>query len=150
MNTLSTYLPKLEVSFCKESLTTPIILNTSQKAFEVFNSIRDWWTINLYEEMKVFYLDTKMSLIWYRNLGMGSSNNTTVNIKLLFALALSCNAEWFILWHNHPSWQLRPSKADTWLTSQIKEWAKLLDLKLIDHIILANNKYYSFADEWLI
>lgn len=144
---ISTYLPEITVSFDKRMWSTPIILKTSRDVYNVFMSIWNKSTIELYEEMKVLFLDRKLALIGYRNLWIWNSTWTVVNTKLLLSIALSCNAEGFILWHNHPSWTSKPSESDISITKRIKEWAKLIDLNLIDHLIVTKDKYYSFADE---
>ena len=141
-------IPTLKVSYSKELLKhQKIKIQSSIEAFEVLKWKRDLDTIELYEEMKVLFLDRKLALLWYRTLWVWSSTWTVINIKLLLSIALSCNAEWFILWHNHPSWATKPSEQDISLTKKIKQWAEYMDLRLIDHLIVTKDAYYSFADE---
>jgi len=83
----------------------------------------------------------------------GSNCGTVVDTKLIFHIGLSVSANSFILSHNHPSGNMKPSKADIDLTKKIKAGGEMLDLKLIDHLIICPdhlNRYYSFADEGLI
>jgi DNA repair protein RadC len=70
-----------------------------------------------------------------------------VDVRLIFAVALKCNASGLILSHNHPSGKLVPSDADVTLTRKIKKCADLLDVNLIDHIIVTRAGYYSFTNE---
>jgi len=63
------------------------------------------------------------------------------------AVALKMLAKGLILAHNHPSGSLKPSKADQQITSKIRQAAKILDIELLNHIIISNEGYYSFADE---
>jgi DNA repair protein RadC len=65
-------------------------------------------------------------------------------------MALDCLACSIILCHNHPSGNLIPSEADKEITRKIKEAGKLLDIAVLDHVIIGNNAYFSFADEGLI
>ncbi|MEO6914351.1 MAG: JAB domain-containing protein, partial [Chitinophagaceae bacterium] len=70
--------------------------------------------------------------------------------RIILKKALEENAVSLILCHNHPSGNLRPSKADEELTFKIKEAARFLDIRVIDHLIVSEEGYFSFADEGLI
>ena len=70
--------------------------------------------------------------------------------KIIFKLALQELASGIILAHNHPSGNLSASQADIDLTKKLKEGGKLLEIQVLDHIILAGQKYFSFADEGMI
>ncbi|MCX6208056.1 MAG: DNA repair protein RadC [Bacteroidetes bacterium] len=80
----------------------------------------------------------------------GGITGTVVDIRILMKKALQHNTTGIILCHNHPSGNLKPSKADKDLTQKITDAAKLLDIIVNDHIIVSNEGYYSFADEGLI
>lgn len=80
----------------------------------------------------------------------GGITGTVVDIRLLMKKALQHNTTGIILCHNHPSGNLKPSKADKDLTQKITDAAKLLDIIVNDHIIVSNEGYYSFADEGLM
>lgn len=80
----------------------------------------------------------------------GGVSSTLVDPKIIFKEALSELASGIILCHNHPSGNNKPSQADIDLTKKIKEAAELLDISLLDHLIFANNSYFSFADEALL
>jgi DNA repair protein RadC len=69
---------------------------------------------------------------------------------LVFTAALKANACSLVLSHNHPSGNLRPSKADEELTMKIKEAGKFLDIQVLDHLIVTSEGYFSFADEGLL
>ena len=71
-------------------------------------------------------------------------------MKIILQTALKVHASGIILSHNHPSGNLRPSEPDKQITSKIKEACKYLDLVLLDHIILTDERYYSFTDEGLL
>jgi DNA repair protein RadC len=75
---------------------------------------------------------------------------TVVDGKVIFNLALSCQATAIIVSHNHPSGSLIPSKADMNLTKSLYEFGKYIDLPLIDHLIFTDNGYFSFADQGLL
>ncbi len=80
----------------------------------------------------------------------GGITGTVVDVRLLLRKALQHNTTSIILCHNHPSGNLKPSKADKDLTIKIAEAARLLDIQVNDHIIVSNEGYFSFADEGLI
>jgi len=82
----------------------------------------------------------------YYLLSMGGIAGTVVDPKLVFQCALLSCAESIILCHNHPSTNLTPSEADHAITKKIAKAGKLLDITLLDHIIITENSYYSFAD----
>jgi DNA repair protein RadC len=73
-----------------------------------------------------------------------------VDPKKIFKLALEQNAAGIILCHNHPSGNLNPSTADRNLTDKIKNAGNFLDIKVLDHLIIADESYYSFADNGLM
>ena len=75
---------------------------------------------------------------------------TVADPKIIFKMALECNAAAIILAHNHPSGNLKPSKDDIALTKRMVSSGLMLDLPVLDHLIVANNLYYSFGDEGLI
>jgi DNA repair protein RadC len=83
-------------------------------------------------------------------LSEGGITATTVDPRLIFKKALQEEAVSIIVSHNHPSGNLQPSKADEALTIKINEGAKLLDIKLLDHIIVGDQGYFSFANEGLL
>jgi len=78
---------------------------------------------------------------------MGGINGTVADVRLLFATAVQSLATSVIIAHNHPSGTLEPSNADIQLTDKIKEAGKLMDISLLDHLIITDYGYYSFADE---
>jgi DNA repair protein RadC len=80
----------------------------------------------------------------------GGITGTVADPRLILKKALAYNAVSIILCHNHPSGNLKPSKADEMLTKKIKEAAALLDIKVLDHIIVSTEGYFSFADEGLL
>ncbi len=74
-------------------------------------------------------------------------SQTSADIRLVLKAAINALASGIILCHNHPSGNLRPSTLDDTLTERVHKAAKLMDIKLLDHIILSDNGYYSYTDE---
>ena len=80
-------------------------------------------------------------------ISQGGVNQTSVDIRLVLKAAINALASGIILCHNHPSGSLRPSTHDDALTERIQKAAKLMDIRILDHIILSDSGYYSYADE---
>jgi DNA repair protein RadC len=98
----------------------------------------------------IIYLDNKLKLIKTELLSVGSSSSTVVDVKIIAKEALKLNAKHFALAHNHPSGTISPSIEDQKITNKIKTALELFDIKLIDHIIVGNQTYFSFADEYML
>jgi DNA repair protein RadC len=103
-----------------------------------------------YEVFGVLYLNQAGRINHFEVMSQGGITGTVVDPRLIFKRALETEAVSIIVCHNHPSGNLKPSKADEILTSKLSEGAKLLDIKLLDHIIVGDNGYFSFADEGLL
>ena len=89
-----------------------------------------------------------MQVKGYMKLSSGGINMTIIDVRMVFASALKCLASCIVISHNHPSGNINPSSEDINITNKIVKGGELLDIKVLDHIILApNGKYYSFA-EW--
>jgi len=102
------------------------------------------------ERFVVMYLSISNKLLHYELLSSGGTTSTVVELKMIFRSAILHLASRIIVAHNHPSGQLKPSHADKQLTQRIAETGKLMDVQLVDHLIIGDNQYFSFADEGLI
>lgn len=103
-----------------------------------------------HEEFWVLYLNNSNKVLSKYQLSKGGITATLVDIRLLIKHALERNSTGIILVHNHPSDQLDPSQSDKRLTQKLKTALESLDIKLIDHIIVTEKSYFSFADESLL
>jgi DNA repair protein RadC len=99
------------------------------------------------EIFMVLLLNQANKIIHEQILSEGGITGTVADPRVLFKLALSHEATGFIICHNHPSGQLMPSRMDDLLTEKVKKAASLLDIKLIDHIIVSTEGYYSYAEQ---
>lgn len=122
-------------------------VTTSQMAYEL---IADRLLDLPHEEFWIILLNRANRLIEVRNVSKGGVSGTVADAKLIFKAALAKLASSIILCHNHPSGKLKPSRADLQLTNKLVEGGKNLDIAVLDHLILGNNSYFSFADEGLI
>jgi len=103
--------------------------------------------IEVKEYFFVILLNQANQVVGYNKLSEGGISGTVADIRLCFALALKSLACAMILVHNHPSGGLKPSEADKQLTKKFCEAGELLDIKVLDHIILTQASYCSFADD---
>jgi DNA repair protein RadC len=100
-----------------------------------------------YEAFYILLLNRANKVMREIQISEGGFSGTVADPKKIFKLALENNASAIILCHNHPSGNIKPSDADLKLTSKLKNAGEMLDLPVIDHIILGEENYYSFADE---
>jgi len=108
----------------------------------LFDNSIDWR-----EEMVMLCLNRANKVIAYYRVSVGGITGTICDPKIIFSVALNCLCSSIILCHNHPSGNLQPSNADNDITKKIKEAGKLLDITLLDHIIITDESFYSYADE---
>jgi DNA repair protein RadC len=103
-----------------------------------------------HEEFWVMYLNRSNQIINRNCVSMGGVAGTYVDPKVVFSKAVELLASAIILCHNHPSGQLKPSQEDIRLTKKLQEAGKVLDITVMDHLIIAGQQYFSFADEGLM
>lgn len=126
-------------------------ISDSITTVEVFRSIEHYnQNIELYECLYAMYLSKSNKVLSVLMVSEGGTSGTVVDIKKIAAPAILQNASSVIITHNHPSGNIQPSNEDKRITTKIKEGLKLLDINLLDHIILTDESYFSFADEGLI
>ncbi|OAD90045.1 MULTISPECIES: RadC family protein [Flavobacteriaceae] len=100
-----------------------------------------------HEEFWILYLNNSNKIIKSAQLSKGGITGTVVDVRLAFKEALQLGAVGIILAHNHPSGTLKPSQADIQLTKKLKTAGESLDIKVLDHLIITEKAYFSFADE---
>ena len=103
-----------------------------------------------HEEFWVLYLNNSNKVLAKHQLSKGGLTATLVDVRLLFKRALELYAVGIIVCHNHPSGKLKPSSSDVKLTQKIKEAGITLDIKILDHLIITEKAYFSFADEGVL
>lgn len=103
-----------------------------------------------HEEFWIIYLNNSNKVIQKNQLSKGGITGTLVDVRLALKTALEVGATGIILVHNHPSGTLKPSNSDKQLTTKLKTAAQSLDIKILDHLIITEKAYFSFADESLL
>jgi DNA repair protein RadC len=123
------------------------IIRTSRDSFDyIYPEIADL----KHEEFFVLYLNRRNQVIGSKNISSGGVTGTVADTKIILKHALELLATGIVAVHNHPSGNLQPSEADKKLTRNIKDAANLMDIALIDHLIIGDKNYLSFADEGLL
>ncbi len=103
-----------------------------------------------HEEFWILYLNNSNKVIRKNQLSKGGITGTLVDVRLVLKNALEVGATGLILCHNHPSGTLKPSESDKNITQKLKIAAESLDIKILDHLIVTEKAYFSFADENLL
>ena len=102
------------------------------------------------EHFRIMTLNTKKEINFIREISKGTINMTIVHAREVFRAAISDNAHSIILLHNHPTGDPSPSKEDIGLTKNLIEASKIIGIDILDHIIIGDNRYFSFLEEGLL
>ncbi len=127
--------------------TTKPVIKSSHDAFD---QLKESFFDLEHEEFWLLSLNRANQVLHSTQLSIGGMSGTVVDPKIVFKKALDYGAAAIIMAHNHPSGSLKPSKNDLDITEKIISSGKTLELPLLDHLIITNHGYYSFADEGLI
>ncbi len=125
----------------KEKVTS---INDLYKIFSQYLSdlqTEEFWTI---------FLDQKNHVIYKTQISKGGISSTLVDVRVIFRIAIEHFATSVVVAHNHPTGNLTPSQADISITRRIKEAGDLLDIKLLDHLIIGENSFFSFSEQGLL
>lgn len=117
---------------------------------DIFNYVHPQFIDLPHEEFHVLLLSRSNAVIRKEFVSRGGVSGTVVDPKIIFKIALEHLASSIILCHNHPSGNLRPSDPDISLTKKLKEAGALLEIPVLDHLIISDTGYFSFADEGLM
>ncbi|HEX2969506.1 MAG TPA: DNA repair protein RadC [Bacteroidales bacterium] len=103
-----------------------------------------------HEEFWILFLNRSNKVIGRMKLSQGGVSGTVTDVRMIMKRAIEYLASGIIVCHNHPSGNLNPSDSDTTITRKIKDAGNLMDIQLLDHLIITDKNYYSFADNGLI
>jgi DNA repair protein RadC len=138
-------LSEIKVSYTPHPNIQRIKIKSSHDALDFLYDIFPV-DINHREAMVAIYLNRANTVVGYATISIGGVSQTLCDPKIVFQKALLTHASALILVHNHPSGNLQPSEMDTHLTQRIREGGELLDIRLLDHLIITKDSYYSFSD----
>lgn len=106
--------------------------------------------IEIYESFFILLLNRSNTCIGFAKISQGGCVGTVIDVKMIAKFVVDTFATGVILAHNHPSGNLSPSPQDIALTKRIKEAMNIFEVRVMDHLILGNNSYYSMADECVL
>ena len=128
------------------SFTKPVITSSHEIANYLQIKLKDL----RHEVFGVLFLNRANKVNHFEIISEGGITGTVADPRIILKKALEEDAVSLILCHNHPSGSLKPSRSDEELTNKIKEAAKYFDIKILDHLIVSDSGYYSFADEGIL
>jgi DNA repair protein RadC len=117
---------------------------------DVFDLLNPLLSDLAYEEFWILFLNRSNKVINRMKLSQGGISGTVTDVRMVMKKAIEFLASGIIVCHNHPSGNLNPSESDTRITQKIKEAGNIMDIQLLDHLILSEKDYYSFADNGLL
>ena len=139
----------LEIGRRKASQETPekTSISSARDSYNIFSQhLSDLRT----EEFWAIFLNQKNQIVYKTQISKGGISGTLVDVRVLFRIALEHFATSIIVAHNHPSGSLKPSLEDIQITKSIKNAGEILNVKLLDHLIIGDNSFLSFAEESLL
>lgn len=122
-------------------------VTSSKDAASFLKKVYEQGKLQMQECFIVLFLNQRNEIIGYYKHSIGGITGTMVDVRIIFAVALTSLSTSIILSHNHPSGNLIPSEQDKKLTLKFQDAGKLLDIKVLEHIIMTKTDYFSFADE---
>jgi len=129
-----------------EAMENPRI-KSSEDAANIFRPLISDLT---HEEFHILFLNRSNRIISKVKISQGGINGTVTDVRLIMKKAIQFLASGIIVAHNHPSGNLNPSESDSKITQKIKDAGNLMDIQLLDHLIISEKDYYSFADNGLL
>lgn len=129
-----------------EPVQRPVI-RSSQDAYRFFHPL----LCDLpHEELWVALTNRSASVIEKVKISQGGTNATSADLRIILKAAINALASGIIICHNHPSGNIRPSQQDDQLTQHLRDAARLVEIQLLDHIVLCDGNYFSYADEGML
>lgn len=141
-------LQEVEIIYKPKNVVGLEKIKSSHDAYYILKNV--YPSISYREHFYILLLNNDNKVLGYKLISMGGLTSTIVDIRVIMQTALKANAVALILSHNHPSGTLKPSQADKNITKKIKRAGEVLDIKVLDHIIVTEHSYFSFADEMLM
>lgn len=147
MNLFNQSLAEVQISYSHKVKFSDMQKISSSK--DVFDLCSANWPVGIdhREAFMVLLLNRANKVLGASVISTGGISGTVADPKLIYQVALKSNATSLILVHNHPSGNIDPSDADIRLTQKLKSAGEMLDLPVLDHVVIASERYYSFADE---
>ena len=129
-----------------QSQEGPVILNIDS----LIDYCRACMCYSDIEEFRLIYLDAKLHVIGQEIMQKGTINSVAIHPREVIKAAMNNRASAIIMVHNHPSGNVQPSKSDIAMTERIDEACESINIRLLDHLVISKNDYYSFAQHCLL
>ena len=139
-----------EVKLSYNRQSSGLIISRSSDAYDILMKYWDMDSIDHCEWFVVVLLSQRNEVQGIFKVSEGGISGTLVDVRKVFQAALLSNASSILIAHNHPSGNLRPSQQDQLITKRIKDAGEVLQVKLLDHLIVTSETYYSMMDEGMI
>lgn len=138
-----------EFSRRKETTATPEKIQIKCST-DIKNVMIPYLSHLVHEEFYCIYLNRCNKIVSIENLSKGGISGTVTDVRIIIKKGIELLASGVILCHNHPSGNMNPSESDTKITNKIKEACNIMDIQLLDHLIISEDQYFSFADNGVI
>ena len=146
MKEYESYMSEITLKYKSSGVVTTQIKG-SDDSYKLLKQMYDEDTLEYCESSIVIYLNQANRSIGWQKLSQGGISGTVVDVRMILVTALNCGATGIIVSHNHPSGNLKSSDADDKLTKKLDDACKIMEIKLLDHIIVTAESYYSYSDE---
>ena len=138
------------IELSNRPIASPKKASTISSSAEAFQLVRSRLSNLIHEEFWIMIMNRANKLISMQRISSGGVSGTVVDAKLVFLKLIQFSASSAIFVHNHPSGNLIPSQADIQLTNKLVQAGQTLDIVILDHLIVSDEAYYSFADEGML
>jgi len=139
---------EVQTKYKRKNMVGASSVTSSQDAYDILKLF--FTDLTYKEQFFILLLDRSNNVLGVSKISDGGCTGTVVDGKIVFQTALLANAMGIVMCHNHPSGNLKPSDSDRHLTEKIKTFGKMIELTVLDHIIITDKGYYSFADEGIM
>jgi DNA repair protein RadC len=149
MKLFKSLLPELTIKY-KTGMFRKAKIAKAGHAFEVLKQLFNEDTIEYSEEFLVLFLNKANNTIGWIRLSTGGIDGVTCDYRIIFGVALKSGASAMVLAHNHPSGNINPSEADIAITRKAVQIGNMHEIKVLDHIIVTSDDFFSMADNGLV
>ncbi len=147
---MTKYLQRVKITMDRKDKIINKSITDSRAAADLFRQMFPEEVMNVHEQCCCIFMNQAGDTVGWFVVSQGGITEAVVDVRMIFSAALNCLATSFFIAHNHPSGRLIPSESDKKITKQLVEGGNILRIKLLDHLILTDDSYYSFADEGLL
>lgn len=137
---------RLETRIIRESYTDLPVIQSADDAYPLLKDLQN----EMVEKFTVLFMDTRHRVLALVVMFSGGMTESVVDVRILIKTALDIGATTFLIAHNHPSGDPKPSAEDRAITKKIEQAARLFDIRLLDHIVVGHEAYFSFANEGIL